>query len=100
MFGTIAMLKVKPGQANALKAEMDRWTRERGTAVRGFVSATIYQSTDDPDQLMMAVAFDSKEAYMANATSPEQDREYQAMLQHLVGPPTWHDGEIIAHLTP
>jgi heme-degrading monooxygenase HmoA len=99
MFGTIAMAKVKPGQIDALKAEMERWTRERGTQVRGFISTTIYQSTEDPNQLMMAVIFDSRESYMANAESPDQDKEYHAMLQHLEGPPTWHDGEIISHMT-
>jgi hypothetical protein len=43
----------------------------------------------------MAVMFDSKESYFANANSPQQNQEYQNMMKFLAEEPEWHDGEII-----
>jgi len=42
------------------------------------------------------VLFESKEAYVANAGSPEQHQRYLRMREMLVSDPEWHDGEIIA----
>ena len=43
----------------------------------------------------MAVIFESKEAYVRNADSPDQDVSYRSMLEFLDGEPEWHDGEIV-----
>jgi quinol monooxygenase YgiN len=100
MFGTIATMKVKPGQADALRANMEKWNKERAPNARGFVSATIYQSVDNPDEVMLAVVFENRDSYFENANSPEQDQAYREMLSFLQGEPQWKDGEVIAHLTP
>jgi heme-degrading monooxygenase HmoA len=99
MFGTIATMKVKPGQLDGFKSYMEKWERERGRETNGFKSVTVYQSVDDPNEVMMAVVFESKESYQANADSPEQDKEYREMLNYLDGEPRWRDGNIISHLT-
>jgi hypothetical protein len=44
---------------------------------------------------MVAVFFDSKENYHANANDPEQDKEYRRMRDLLDADPGWHDGEVI-----
>jgi hypothetical protein len=49
----------------------------------------------NPDELWMAVIFESKEAYRKNAESPEQNREFLKLMEHLVAEPVWHDGEIV-----
>ena len=44
---------------------------------------------------MLAVGFKDKEAYVANAQSPEQHERYLQMIEHLESEPEWQDGEII-----
>jgi hypothetical protein len=43
----------------------------------------------------MAVVFADKDAYVANAQSPEQDARYQAMRALMESDPEWNDGEVI-----
>jgi hypothetical protein len=49
----------------------------------------------DPDEYILAVAFESREAYAANAASPEQDARYQELRALLEADPEWNDGEIV-----
>jgi len=44
---------------------------------------------------ILVVLFDSKENYVANANSPEQDKEYRKLRDLLAADPHWHDGEVI-----
>lgn len=43
----------------------------------------------------MAVAFESREAYEANARNPELHERYLRFRELLVAEPEWHDGEVI-----
>jgi quinol monooxygenase YgiN len=92
MYGTIARFQVKPGKAPALFDLSQRWATE-GTP--GLVGDYVYQMDDEPDIFYLAVMFESKEAYFANANSPAQDARYQEMLACLAKAPEWHDGEIV-----
>jgi hypothetical protein len=47
----------------------------------------------------MVVAFESKDAYWANARSPEQDARFKEMRALLASDPEWHDGEIVGSVT-
>jgi hypothetical protein len=49
----------------------------------------------DPGELYPAVVFTSREAYRANAESPEQHARYGRILQLLEAPPEWHDGGLV-----
>ena len=91
MYGTIAKLRVKPGNEEELRQAMG--ANAEGTP--GFVFAHVYRLDDDPQTLMLAVAFDSRERYRANAESPEQHQEYLAYRALLEEEPEWHDGEIL-----
>ena len=91
MYGTIARMKVKTGK----EAELEQVMGNNARDTPGFVFAHVYRMDDDPQTVMLAVAFDSKESYRANAESPEQDVEYQAYRALLDADPEWHDGEII-----
>lgn len=97
MYGTIAIAKPKAGQEQALVNMLDQWWEERRPKIRGAVASTIYRNTENPAELMIAVVFDSKESYMANAEDPEQDRFYRQMLELLEGEPRWIDGDVLAH---
>jgi len=97
VYGTIATLRCKPGGEEWVRAWMDVQTRRESMA--GWVSTTIYKSDADPLQLWIAVVFESREAYHANAATPTQDHLYHQMLSGLEEPPVWHDGEIVSHMT-
>ena len=95
MYGTIATLRCKPGGEQWVRAWMD--VQSRRPTMAGWVSTTVYKSDADPLLLWIAVVFESREAYRANAETPTQDQLYRQMLSGLEEPPTWHDGEIISH---
>ncbi len=92
MYGTVARLRVKPGAEEALMAQLRAY---RALSVPGYQRSYMYQMDNDPAEWYMAVVFDSKEAYRANAESPEQDQRYREMLALLEREPEWHDGEIL-----
>ncbi len=94
MYGTIAKLTAKPGAIE----EIGRMETERRPA--GYVGSYVYRSDQDAKELWLVVIFESKEAYMANADSPEQDAEFRKLMNFLVTEPEWHDGEIIFSSNP
>jgi quinol monooxygenase YgiN len=92
MYGTIARMRVKPGMENRIEEYIRKF---EGRQVSGAVATYTYRMDRDPNEIYLAVVFDSREAYRANAESPEQDAEYRQLLELLVEEPEWHDGEII-----
>lgn len=93
MYGTVAKLRVKPGGLDELK----NWSPDPDGQARGAVAIYAFQMDDDPDQVYTVAVFESREAYVANAESPEQDKRYRQMLKSLEGEPEWHDGEVVFH---
>jgi quinol monooxygenase YgiN len=92
MYGTVARLKLKPGMQAKLEEEMRQYERLK---VPGFVGTTIYRMDRDENEFYMAVAFEDKQSYVANAGDPKQDERYRAMRALLEADPEWHDGEIV-----
>jgi hypothetical protein len=43
----------------------------------------------------MAVVFENKESYFANANSPEQHQRFLQMMSVLESEPEWHDGNVV-----
>jgi quinol monooxygenase YgiN len=93
MYGTVAKLKVKPGGLDELK----NWAPDGDERDRGAVAIYAFQMDGDPKEVYTVAIFESKEAYVANAESPEQDARYRQMLKWLEGEPEWHDGEVVYH---
>jgi quinol monooxygenase YgiN len=96
MYGTIGCCRIKPG----MESQFRQLIEEQGRAfeagqVPGFVISYSYRMDTDPNEYYLAVVFASKEAYWANAQSPEQDARYRQWLPLLEGEPEWHDGEIV-----
>jgi quinol monooxygenase YgiN len=92
MYGTIARMRLKPGQEGAMQETM----REYETLnVPGYVSSTVYKMDEDSNEFYMAVVFEDQASYRANAESPEQNARYEKMMEMLDGEPEWHDGEIV-----
>jgi quinol monooxygenase YgiN len=98
MYGTVARLRLKPDQDSAFADYLHYWANERKSNVKGAVGGYIYQLDTDPGTAIMAVVFEDKESYVANAQSPAQDADYQRLRALLVEDPIWEDGEIIATL--
>ena len=93
MYGTVALLKVKPGKANDFAALMRQMDTER--QMKGHVGELVYKLDSDPTQYMLVVFFQDKASYQANANAPEQDKDYRRMRDMLEADPVWHDGEIV-----
>lgn len=94
MYGTIARMKVKPDSFEKLQQQMS--TVEGDLAAAGWQATTVYRSDNDSNEVWLAVVFESKEAYHANAQSPEQAKRYEQMRALLETDPEWHDGEVVS----
>ncbi len=93
MYGTIARLRVTPGK-------FDEFMQfgEREVAQGTFPDMTfeyVFKSDKNQNAVWLVVGFTSREAYHANAASPEQHERYQEMRSLLDADPEWHDGEVI-----
>ena len=91
MYGTIARIKIDPARIDELKALGNSMGMAPGQ-VAGYVS----QTDADPGELFLAAVFESKEAYWANASSPEQHQRFMQLSALFLEDPQWHDGEIVS----
>jgi quinol monooxygenase YgiN len=93
MYGTVARMQLKPGMEARLM-ELDR--QEQAVDIPEYVASYVYRMDNEPNIYYLAVAFESKDAYVANANSPEQDARYREMRELFESDPEWHDGEIVS----
>lgn len=93
MYGTVARVRVTAGGESGLLQQLREF---EALNVPGFVNSYLYRTDADANEYYLVVLFDSKDAYWANARSPEQDARYQKMAAFFEGAPEWHDGEIVA----
>ena len=90
MYGTIFNLSVRPGHEQNLLEVMD------GNTPKGMVAWFLMKPDDNDADLIGVAVFESKEAHIANANSPEQNESFSKLMEHLDSEPTWTDGEYIA----
>ncbi len=92
MYGTIARLKVRKDRLREFLALGKEWDdRERKRAF-GYVGAEILWEDSEAGRASLVVHFTSRESYVANANSPEQDAFYQKLRSCLEADPEWIDG--------
>ena len=96
MFGTVALMKPKAGQEQALIGMLEKWWAERRPGIKGAIASTIHRNDSNPAELIMTVVFDSEANYRTNASDPDQDRWYQELRALLDSDPRWMDGEVLA----
>jgi quinol monooxygenase YgiN len=94
MYGTVARMKVKPGELEQLQKALGDWGDQDPKEV-GAVATYVYKLDSDPNELIMAVLFKDKKTYLANADDPKTDEWFQRMRAHLESDPEWSDGEVI-----
>ena len=92
MYGTIARIKVKADQEQALNDHINDFG---STRTPGFIASALYKADAGGQEYWLAVIFESAESYRANADSPEQNERFQQMRAMLDADPEWHDGEVI-----
>ena len=95
MYGTIARMRAKQGHTQAIVDMMNEWNRERRPNVKGVVGGYIHTPDNSPDEPVMVAIFQDKDAYVANAQDPEQDKWFQRFREHLEADSDWTDGEIV-----
>ena len=93
MYGTIARLKVRP---DMLEQFVAYGKENNAPSAPGWVATYVYQLDADPSEFMLVAVFESREAYVANAASPEQDAMYRTLRAMLVADPEWNDGEVVS----
>lgn len=96
MYGTVARFQLKPGVEGAVLTLLREF---EAANVPGFVGNYVYRMDANPSIYYLAVAFESKDAYVSNANSPEQNVRYLQLRELLVSDPEWHDGEV-AYTSP
>jgi heme-degrading monooxygenase HmoA len=92
MYGTVARMRIKPGMEQKL---MELTRRADMRNIPGLRSEAVYRLDGKTDEYFLVVAFESKEAYQANASSPEQHQRYLEYRALLAAEPEWNDGEIV-----
>jgi quinol monooxygenase YgiN len=92
MYGTVARMRATSGSQELLAQLAEQMHSDPPP---GMVAALFYRMDADPDEYIIAVAFESREAYWANAQSEDQDRRYRQLRELLASDPEWHDGEIV-----
>lgn len=80
MYGTVAQFRARPGAGEQLEA----YNREQESVnIPGLVATDVYRMDTNPEEYYLAIIFDGKEAYVANAKSPEQDIRYRKLRELL-----------------
>jgi quinol monooxygenase YgiN len=92
MYGTVSRMVLKPGMRERFMAV---WHEIEEQGFLGRVAEYLYQSDADPDELYLAVVFESEETYRRNAESPTMDVSYRRLRELMVDDPEWHDGAVI-----
>ncbi len=96
MYGTVAQLRVKSGEGEAVIELMNDWNHDRRSNAAGFNGGYVFRSESDPEHMILVAAFDDQQTYRANADNPEQDRWFRRVREHLRDDPLWEDGEIVS----
>lgn len=91
MYGTVMIGKVAAGvSVDDYRKAADEWRQARPTV--GFVDELVL--LDDGGRLVLAVRFESKEAYLALADDPGQDEWWTTVMAPMLdGEPEWIDGD-------
>ena len=89
MYGSIFNLKIKPGHQ---KDVLDSLSDETPP---GAVAWYVMEPDDTSKDLIGVAIFESKEAYQANAESPEQHERFMKVMAYLEEEPQWTDGKYI-----
>ncbi len=92
MYGTVARMKLKAGQEDAMLALLKEF---EGLNVPGFVGEYMYRADSGSNEYWMVAVFQDRESYVKNAESEQMHQFYLRYRALLEEEPEWHDGEIV-----
>lgn len=90
MYGTVARMKVKRDNLEALQKELGA---EDYPSISGFRFSHMLMPDEWNDEVIVAVFFDDKDSYMRNADDPAMNERYGRYRALLEADPEWTDGE-------
>ena len=91
MYGSIFNFTIKPGHEDSLLKLLNLQESDKPD---GMISWFLMNPDDKKEWIDVAV-FESKEAYVKNANSPEQHQSFLQIMEHLENEPTWTDGTYV-----
>jgi hypothetical protein len=91
MYGTVARLRIRQGK----EQDLINTVRSGAGVIPGVVSQALYKLDNAGNEYILAAVFESKDAYVTNASSPEQHQRYLQYRELLESDPEWNDGEVI-----
>ena len=94
MYGTVARMKVKRENLEALREAMNEVERRPGD---GYVATHILVPDEWHEEVLVAVFFEDRKAYLKNANDPKMDEDYRRFRAFLEADPEWTDGEWESH---
>jgi quinol monooxygenase YgiN len=90
MYGTVAKIRVKPENREALRAVFAEQSAE---PIAGFISGHVLFENDGDVGWMFAI-FEDRATYDRNANDPAMHQRYVAYRALMEDEPEWHDGVI------
>lgn len=93
MYGTLGRMQPKPGKRDELVVFLS--TPPSGAAASGYRAAYLLKA-DEGDEVVVAVMYEDKDAYVAMVHDPQTDENFGRVMALLEAEPTWTDGEWIA----
>ena len=93
MYGTIAQIKVRKDRLREFFALGKEWDDRESKRATGYLGSEILWEDRDEGSACLVVRFSSRESYLANANSPEQDAFYRRLRSCLEADPEWIDGD-------
>ncbi|MFI5313086.1 MAG: hypothetical protein ACHQ06_02870 [Candidatus Dormibacteria bacterium] len=99
MYGSVSSYRIKPGSEEAVKALSRELVDDPPP---GFVCSYTYRLDSGNDEYITAAMWTDRETYAKNSEDERQQRWFQRVQEHMVGAPSWNDGEVIqaAHPVP
>jgi len=91
MYGTVAKMRVKPENREAIKQVMA--AQMQGAQPAGYIRSSVL-TENDGDVQWLFVVFEDRASYDANANDPAQHERYTAFRALMEADPEWHDGTI------
>lgn len=93
MYGTIARVKVRKDKIREFFALGKEWADREQKRAFGYLGGELLWEDKEEGRACLIVHFSSRESYLQNANSTEQDAFYQRLRACLESDPEWIDGE-------
>lgn len=91
MYGTVAKVRVKPENREALREVVER---QNAVPVAGYVSSHMLWEDGSAGTGWLFVVFEDRDSYLRNANDPAQHARYKEFRALMEADPEWHDGDI------